>query len=68
MSRKGGSSAISWEFVRSPLCVLRSFDFNTGLAEADVETARLVRELVTSESIRGSCPAPYDEALLWKAS
>jgi len=47
----------------SPL--LQAMDFNTGYPEEDTTTQQLVRQLVEHPALLASCPAPFDEGMLW---
>ncbi|KAK3270302.1 endoplasmic oxidoreductin-1 [Cymbomonas tetramitiformis] len=45
---------------------LRNAEYSTGDLEADKESRHLVERLLESESLRATCPVPFDEAMMWR--
>ncbi|GFR42593.1 hypothetical protein Agub_g3523, partial [Astrephomene gubernaculifera] len=46
--------------------LLARYEYDTGLAGEDAETAELVKQLVGSPDLGSACPMPFDEGRLWK--
>lgn len=46
--------------------ILRETHFDTGSPAEDARTGELMRQLVDSQSLKHTCPIPFDEGRLWK--
>lgn len=47
---------------------LKGVHYDTGYPKEDAHTSSLIDQLVDNQELRNSCPAPFDEALIWKDS
>jgi len=48
--------------------VLKGVHYDTGYPKEDAHTRRLIDMLVDNQELKNSCPAPFDEAVMWKSS
>ena len=48
--------------------VLKGVHYDTGYPKEDMHTSNLIDMLVDNQGLKNSCPAPFDEALIWKDS
>lgn len=48
--------------------VLKGVHYDTGYPKEDLHTKRLIDKLVDNQELKNSCPAPFDEAIMWKNS